>query len=343
MSRLLQVCPAVSPCSCCQCVPAAAMGGAADTHCGWSPQARRRFFWLQEKAPGCDPLHLFLLLPLSLTSVYCTEARSAAVNSSVPSEKLAEAPNLPAPLAGARAAAGCAGAAADAPLPLEEGAAPCCCCLALQAAIQARASATLGGTSDLAAAVTTRRREGCAAREPAEGAQEDRRSDRVLACTVPDKGRGWHVNCEPCGSCLVAMHSQEARVGAGSWGDGAADSKPTCQGRPDKAMQRLPATHHAVSGALRDKRRRLALAQGSKGEDGVTLRVIYRTEEYFSLQNKQWLVAHDPGLNPLIFGSGEKTATTSSGNAPSSSISAKKVFAAPSLLLLPCLAQQQQI
>lgn len=115
------------------------------------------------------------------------------MNSRVPSEKLAEAPNLPAPLAGAaRAAAGfAAGAAADAPLPLEAGAAPPgCCCLALQAAIQARASATLGGTSELAAAVTTRRREGCAAREPV-GAQAEcaRRSDRVLACTE-EEGKG---------------------------------------------------------------------------------------------------------------------------------------------------------
>lgn len=179
------------------CTATAAMGGAA-AHCmraspreqvpaftppfSTSPPELKAFFGQQT---GPILLHLFLVLPLSFTSVYCTEARSAAVNSRVPSEKLAEAPNLPpAPFAGARAAAAAAGLAAeDAPLPLEAGAAaPTCCCLALQAAIQARASATLGGTSELAAAVTTRRREGCAARELT-GAQADGalRSDRVLA------------------------------------------------------------------------------------------------------------------------------------------------------------------
>jgi hypothetical protein len=85
--------------------------------------------------------------------------------------------------------------------------------LALHAAIQARASATLGGTSELAAAVTTRRREGCAARELT-GAQADcaLRSDRVLAC-AGSRREGWCEGWEPCGSCLVAMHGQQARGG----------------------------------------------------------------------------------------------------------------------------------
>ncbi len=72
-----------------------------------------------------------------------------------------EAANLPPAAFAGAAAAFFAGFAAAAAVPLPEDAAgAACCCFARQAAIHALASATLGGTSVLATAITTRLREG---------------------------------------------------------------------------------------------------------------------------------------------------------------------------------------